>query len=175
MKKIIILLLAALLLATPLGAETWVNGVPQFNNADINNPDIDGGTIDGTTIGGTTPAAGTFTDLAGNVAVVTHNATEGTTAPYMKGQIHVVTGAYTISIPTIAIGHQADFIASTAAVMCVDVTTGTDILILNGTALTAGNKACTDGSINAQFRLKCPIAGKCTINSIVGLAVDGGA
>lgn len=126
-------------------------------------------------IGGTTPAAGTFTDLAGNVAVVTHNATEGTTAAYMKGQIHVVTGAYTISIPTIAIGHQADFIASTAAAMCVDVTTGTDILILNGTALTAGNKACTDGSINAQLRLKCPIAGKCTINSIVGLAVDGGA
>lgn len=50
MKKTIILLLAALLLATPLGAETWVNGVPQFNNADINNPDIDGGTIDGATI-----------------------------------------------------------------------------------------------------------------------------
>ena len=131
--------------------------------------------LQNTPIGGTIASTGTFTDLVGNFAVVTHNATEGTAASQMKGQFHVVTGAYTISIPTVAIGHQADFMASTAAQMCIDVTTGTDILILNGTALTAGNKVCTDGTINAQLRVKCPIAGKCIVNSVVGLAIDGGA
>lgn len=111
----------------------------------------------------------------GDLTVVTHNATESATSASMYGSLHVVTGEYTISIPTIAVGMNAEWLASTAAVMCIDVTTGTDILILNGQPLTAGNKACTDGTINNQLRLKCPIAGKCTVNSVVGLAIDGGA
>jgi hypothetical protein len=55
------------------------------------------------------------------------------------------------------------------------VVTGTDVIVLNGTALTAGYKATTDGTINAEVYVECRVAGKYHIISIIGLAVDGGA
>lgn len=126
-------------------------------------------------IGGTTPAAGTFTDLAGNVPIITDSATGNVTAAQMKGQTHVVTGAYTLSLPKAVVGYRATFMASTAAVFSIDLVTGTDVIVLNGTALTAGNKVTSDGTINAEVYVECRISGKYHINSIVGLAIDGGA
>lgn len=107
--------------------------------------------------------------------IVTDSATGNITAANMQGQTHVVTGAYTLSLPTAAIGYRGNFMASTAAVFSLDVVTGTDIIVLNGTALTAGNKVSTDGTINAELYVECRVAGKYHINSIVGLAIDGGA
>lgn len=112
---------------------------------------------------------------SGVVTVVTDSATGNVTAAQMQGQTHVVTGAYTLSLPTAAVGYKAKFLASTAAVFSIDVVTGTDVIVLNGTALTAGNKATTDGTINAEVYVECRIAGKYHIISIVGLVVDGGA
>lgn len=134
-----------------------------------------GGTIDSTIIGSTTPAAGTFTDLAGNVPIITQGATGNVTAAQMKGQTHVVTGAYTLSLPTAVVGYRATFYASTAAVFGIDVVTGTDGIILNGTALTAGYKAVSDGTINAECYVECRVTGKYTLTAVQGIFVDGGA
>lgn len=112
---------------------------------------------------------------AGNVTIITQSATGNITEAQMKGQTHVVTGAYTLSLPTAVVGYRARFIASTAAAFSIDVVTGTDVIVLNGTALTAGNKATTDGTINAEVYVECRVAGKYHIISIIGLAVDGGA
>ena len=170
MKRFLIVLTIIALLAFPAYADVTIGGGVSSDSAAIT-----GGTIDGTTIGATTPAAGTFTDLAGTVPVITDSATGNVTAAQMKGQTHVVTGAYTLSLPTAVVGYRGRFVASTAAVFSIDVVTGTNVIILNGTALTAGYKATTDGTINAEVYVECRVAGKYHIISIIGLAVDGGA
>jgi hypothetical protein len=106
--------------------------------------------------------------------VVSHSATENALASQMYGHNHIVTGAYTISIPTATVGYHVGFMASTAAVFSVDVVTGTDAFYLNGTLLTAGNKITSDGTIRATVEIKCVLAGfyEAWSNS---LFVDGGA
>ena len=126
-------------------------------------------------IGSTTPAAGAFTDLTGNVVVITDSASGDVTAAQLRGQTHVVTGAYTLNLPTAAVGYRAKFKASTAAVFSLDLSTGTDVIVLNGTALTAGNKATTDGTIYNELVVECRVTGKYDIASWMGLAIDGGA
>ena len=142
---------------------------------DASNVAITGGTINGTPIGATTPAAGTFTDLAGNVAVITDSATGNVTAAQMKGQTHRITGAYTLSLPTAAAGYKAKFRATTAAVFSLDVVTGTDVIRLNGNPLSAGYKVTSDGTINNTIECESDVAGKYECNSLIGLAIDGGA
>ena len=132
-------------------------------------------TINNTIIGGTTPAAGTFTDLAGNVPIVTHGATENATAAQMKGQTHVVSGAYVVSLPTAVVGYRATFIASTAAAFSLDLVTGTDLIVLNGTALAAGNKATSDATIYSEIYVECRLAGIYSTTAVKGVFVDGGA
>jgi len=105
-------------------------------------------------IGGTTPAAGTFTDLAGNLPDVTVDSTRAITTAEMKGQVLNVTGAYAPSLPTCADGLHCTVVSSTAAVVSVDLTTGTDILVLAGQALTAGNTITSDGTIDAEVYVK---------------------
>jgi len=108
--------------------------------------------------------------------VVTVSSTRNLTAAELGGADIIVTGAYTVSIPTITTtDYQATVIASTANTFCIDVVTGTDLLILNGTAQAAGEKVCSDGTINNSMKIRCPISGKCFINSLVGLAINGGS
>ncbi|MFA5322913.1 MAG: hypothetical protein WC373_09595, partial [Smithella sp.] len=136
---------------------------------------VTGGTINGTPIGETTPSTGKFTDLVGYIVVITDSATGNVTAAQMKGQTHVITGAYTLSLPTAVVGYKAKFKASTATVYSIDVVTGSDVIILNGTALSAGNKATSDGSIYNEVLVECRVAGKYDVQSQLGLMVDGGA
>ena len=157
---------------TALAGPAWNSPVTGLTNAA--SVAITGGTINGTTIGGTTPAAGTFTDLAGYVPIITDSATGNVTAAQMKGQVHNITGAYTLSLPTAVVGYNATFRATTAAVFSIDVVTGTDVIVLNGTALTAGYKATSDGTIYAEISCRCDVAGKYTCWS-KSLFVDGGA
>jgi hypothetical protein len=116
-----------------------------------------------------------LTSLTSNVTVITDSATANVTAAQMMGQTHVVTGAYTLSLPTAAIGYNARFFASTAAAYSIDVVTGTDIIVLNGTALTAGYKATSDGTIDASIYCECIVAGKYICTATQGLFIDGGA
>lgn len=140
-----------------------------------NNVAITGGSINGTTIGASTPAAGTFTSVAAPVSVITDSATGNVTPAQMQGQTHVITGAYTLSLPTAAVGYNATFMASTAAVFSIDVVTGTDVIVLNGNALTAGNKITSDGTIYAECYVECNLAGKYIITTLQGIFIDGGA
>jgi hypothetical protein len=130
----------------------------------------------------TAPAtSATLTIIDGTVlsnanTITTHNTTEDVTAATMyRGNVHKITGAYTLSLPTAVVGYEAIFYASTVAVYSLDVKTGTDVIILNGTALAAGNKATSGGSQYNQMEVRCNTAGYYIINSIVGLAIDGGA
>jgi len=113
--------------------------------------------------------------VLGDLIIVTQGATADVAAKDMRGQTHLVTGAYTLSLPTAAIGYSACFIATTAAVFSLDVKTGTDIITLNGTNLAAGNKISSDASINAEICVKSTAAGFYRATSKLGLFQDGGA
>lgn len=126
-------------------------------------------------IGGTTPAAGTFTTLGYDSTTVTVGSTRAILAAELKGQTLLVTGAYTGSLPTAAAGYHGIFEATTAAAFSVDVTTGTDIIELDGTALTAGNKITSDGTKRARVHIRCDAAGTYIATSLNAVFIDGGA
>ena len=129
-------------------------------------------TLTNLTVSGVANVTGSLT---ANVTIITDSATANVTAAQMMGQTHVVTGAYTLSLPTAALGYNARFFASTAAAYSIDVVTGTDIIVLNGTALTAGYKATSDGTIAAAIYCECIVAGKYICTATQGLFIDGGA
>jgi len=129
-------------------------------------------TLTNLTVSGVANVTGSLT---ANVTIITDSATANVTAAQMMGQTHVVTGAYTLSLPTAALGYNARFFASTAAAYSIDVVTGTDIIVLNGTALTAGYKATSDGTIDAAIYCECIVAGKYICTATQGLFIDGGA
>jgi len=107
--------------------------------------------------------------------ILTQSGTEAVTAAEMNGQTHVVTGAYVLSLPTAAVGYRATFIASTAAVFSLDLTTGTDVIYLSQTALAAGNKATSDGTIRAACYVECVLEGFYEVTPLQGVFIDGGA
>jgi len=144
-----------------------VNGVEVFKNAVIQGGSIAGATITGGSISGGT--------ISGYVNIITDSATGNVTAAQMEGQTHVVTGAYVLSLPTAVVGYRAKFKASTAAVYSLDVVTGTDVIVLNGTLLAAGNKATSDGTQYNEMVVECRVAGTYDIASWMGVAIDGGA
>jgi hypothetical protein len=109
------------------------------------------------------------------IEVVTHAATESATTAQMGGKIHKITGAFVVSLPTAVSGYFGSFFASTAAIFSLDLVTGTDVFILNGTALTAGNKVTSDGGLGAKVYVECTEAGYYRVTSILGMVVDGGA
>jgi hypothetical protein len=114
--------------------------------------------------------------LLGDTQVVTVSSTRNLTINETTGQTALVTGAYIASLPTAVIGRNVEVMATTATVFSVDVVTGTDVIYLNGTALAAGNKATSDGTIRASIRCKCVVTGYYECKSTgVGLFIDGGA
>ena len=50
--------------------------------------------------------------ITSKISVITDSATGNVTAAQMEGQTHVVTGAYTLSLPTAVVGYKAKFKAS---------------------------------------------------------------
>jgi hypothetical protein len=112
--------------------------------------------------------------LGGSV-IVTDAATGNVLETDLRGQTHKVTGAYTLSLATAAIGANACFFASTAAVFSLDLTTGTDVFILNGSSLTAGFKVTSDGTLGAKICVEATEAGFYRATPIVGVFGDGGA
>lgn len=110
-----------------------------------------------------------------NLIVETDSSTSTIGVDKMYGQRHVVSGAYTLSLPTAAIGYNACFMSSTAAVFSIDVITGTDVLVLGQTALAAGNKITSDGSAYAEICVESKIAGIYNAYPVQGVYIDGGA
>ncbi len=111
----------------------------------------------------------------GNLTLITDGATGDVTAVQLRGQTHKVTGAYTLSLATAAAGMNACFFASTAAVFSLDLTTGTDVFILTGSSLTAGNKIVSDGTLGAKICVEATEAGFYRATPILGIWADGGA
>lgn len=109
------------------------------------------------------------------VKVASHSATETATIPQMYQDINLITGAYTVSMPTAAVGYSTDFMATTAAQYSVDVATGTDIIYLNGSALAAGNKVTSDSTIRNRLHCECNVVGYYECWSITNLHIDGGS
>ena len=123
-------------------------------------------------IGGTTPAAGYFVGQ-----VTSHGATEAATAATMYGNMHLVTGAYVVTLPPAVLGMHATFMATTAAAFSVDSdTSGTaDAIILSGTELDSGDKITSDASQYATVFLECVVADHWMATPTLGLFIDGGA
>ncbi|MDD4986798.1 MAG: hypothetical protein PHQ43_13680 [Dehalococcoidales bacterium] len=112
--------------------------------------------------------------VLGDAIIVTHGATEATTADKMRGQDHIITGAYTITLPACAVGMNATFTSTTAAAFSLD-SNGADQFILAGTALTAGNKITSDGTAGVVVQVKCLQANKWHVTYTNSVMVDGGA
>jgi hypothetical protein len=110
----------------------------------------------------------------GDVIVITDSGTANTLANEMRGQVHKITGAYTRSMATAAVGMNATFESTTAAVYSIDVTTGTDVIILNGVALAAGNKVTSGGLAYERLYCECLVANVYECMTIRGVHSDGG-
>lgn len=106
--------------------------------------------------------------------IVSHSASENVNAYDMYGSEHLITGAYTVTLPAAVVGMKATFTATTAAVFSVDCN-GADQFILAGTALTAGNKITSPGTAYDSCEVICLTANKWTVRKTNAVFVDGGA
>jgi hypothetical protein len=106
--------------------------------------------------------------------VTSHGATETATADTLYGNTHLVTGAYTVTLPAVSVGMKGRFLATTAATFSVDCNAA-DHFVLGGTALTAGNKVTSDGSAGAFFEFEVISANTITITFSNVTFTDGGA
>ena len=135
-------------------------------------------------IGSTTPNTGAFTTLSNSgiqtatggvdMTITTHSATEAVAAATMHGNDHIITGAYTVTLPAAVLKMRATFRCTTAAIASID-STAPDAFVLGGTALTAGNKITSDGVAGSEVELVCLTANQWTVRNVTGLFIDGGA
>jgi len=175
-KQLRLFILASLLflgIVLPIQALEIVSGIPTENAQNITNPNIDGGTIDSTVIGGTTSAAGTFTDLLGLVPVITISANTVLTAAQCKGQIILITGNYTATLPAVVIGGLVTLRATTAAVF-YGKANANDRIILSGVALDDGDKTASPGNAGDQITYWGDSAAGWTVVGMIGGHTDGG-
>ena len=114
----------------------------------------------------------TFTGTA--PTITTHSATEAVTAATLYGGEHLITGAYTVTLPAAVLGMGAPFRCTTAAVASIDCNAA-DAFVLGGTALTAGNKITSDGTAGAELELICLVANRWSVRNVTGVWIDGGA
>lgn len=114
------------------------------------------------------------TTLGNAKSVVTHSGSEAITAAQMYGSEHILTAVGTLTLPALAVGMNAVFTATTAAVMTID-SNGADQLILGGTALTAGYSIDSDGSAYASCEIVCLQANKGIVRNTNCVFIDGGA
>lgn len=108
-------------------------------------------------------------------SIVSKSGTGNLSATEVSNTIVLVTAAATVSLPTAAAGYCALIVSTTAAVVSVDLVTGTDVIILNGTALTAGNKATSDGTDEATILVVGTAAGTYRAYTVQGVWSDGGS
>lgn len=104
---------------------------------------------------------------------ITHAATEASGAN-LYGHTHLVTGAYTVTLPAVSVGMHGRFYATTAALFSVDCNAA-DHFVLAGVALTNGNKVSSDASVGAFFEWECTAEHTITIFFSNVNFVDGGA
>ena len=120
-------------------------------------------------IGATTPAAGYFVEQ-----ITTHGSTENVAASTMYGNIHVITGAYTPTLPAAVIGMSGLFRASTAATFSLDCNGSDHFEMYDGTVMSAGEKQTSGGTKNEFIYVYCESANTWITVGINGAFTNGG-
>lgn len=93
-----------------------------------------------------------------------------------KGHFILVSSAGTATLPAgTTVGQACTITSTTAAAVSVDVASASDTMILNGVALTAGNKASNDSSDESELYCLTRAANTWQCRSILGVWSDGGA
>lgn len=102
-----------------------------------------------------------------------------TEAECKNSVVYATTGASVINLPTgsATLDGAALVVEAIAAVaVSIDLTTGTDIIVLDGTALTAGNKVIFDGAAGTSCLIKYDAtASRWRVRTVAGTISDGGA
>jgi len=129
-------------------------------------------------IGGTTPAAGTFTELLGEVNVIPLAASTVLTAAQCKGSAIIVTGAYTMTLPIVtgfngSIGGSVLVYSAGADIIHVDANAA-DRIVLDGVALDDGDKITSPGTAGAYVYLVNDTAVGWRVIGRYGTWTDGG-
>jgi hypothetical protein len=130
-----------------------------------------------TTVNATTVTADTMSPTALNhlVTLVTDSSTGNVSAANMKGQIHRVTGAYTLTLPTGAAGMNATFRATTASTYSIKAGASNNF-ILRGTALDNGDKITSIGGAGDTVSIYWDdVVSAWIADSMNVLFTDGGA
>lgn len=116
---------------------------------------IDGGTIDATTIGGTTPSSvegttGTYSGaLGGLVPILTNDTALDTTQ--VRGHMDFITSTNTVVVSQNAVAGQSFCVYSTTAATVYIDPYSTNVIVLNGTALTGGNRINNNPTVAGDF------------------------
>jgi hypothetical protein len=113
--------------------------------------------------------------LTSNVTIITDSATANVTAAQMMGQMHLATANITLSLPLSSVGYSGTYqVSGGNYTVSIDVANATDIIVLNGTPLSAGYKATNSSTIYDEIYCVCRTAGRYICTAIQGLWVDGG-
>lgn len=112
----------------------------------------------------------------GIVEVITsHSATEAVTAATMYGNIHKVTGAYTLTLDALVAGMSMIFRASTAAAFSVKAAATCHFEMIDGTVLDNGDKMTSGGTKNEWIQIICETANVGIVVGQNGAFSDTGA
>jgi hypothetical protein len=107
--------------------------------------------------------------------VISKAGTASLTAAEVTNTFVRVTATGTETLPAATtLGQAVTVVSTTAAVVSVDVASVSDYIILDGTTLTAGNKATSDGTTNATLSCINEITNYWRCYSIAGAWTDGG-
>jgi hypothetical protein len=109
------------------------------------------------------------------VRTTSHGATEAVAAATMYGNIHQITGNYTVTLPAAVVGMSATFRASSAAAFSVDTNAADHFEDYEGTALDAGDKLTSSGVKNEWIDIYCESANTWIVRRQGGVIIDGGA
>lgn len=107
--------------------------------------------------------------------VTSHSATEAVTAATMYGNLHKITGAYTLTLPSAVIGMSAVFRASTATAFSVKAGASDHFEMFDGTVLDAADKQTSGGTKNEFIQIYCEVANTWITCGISGAFSDTGA
>jgi hypothetical protein len=107
--------------------------------------------------------------------ITSHSATEAVTAATMYGNIHKITGAYTLTLPAAVIGMSGIFRATTAAVFSIKAGAGCHFEMIDGTVLDNGDKQTSGGTKNAWLHIHCETANVWITSGQHGTMEDTGA
>lgn len=116
---------------------------------------IDGGSVDGTPIGGSTPstvAATTVTassSMQGLIPVLSDDTALDSTQ--VRGHIDLMTGTGTVAVSQAAVAGQSFCVYNTTAATTYIDPNGTDVIVLNGTALSAGYRINNNPTVAGDF------------------------